>query len=216
MLFEKTTFEMRRVREPVVIERHEFVGCTFDNCSLGPVDREKRSYVRNVKAKNTTIRSCWLDRTILEEVVVDGLKTSGVQFVRSCACKHVVIEGRVGRLVLRNELEDDGGWLTGYYADVDWAIDISRAIAQELEIDNIPADLVKRDPETQAVIRRANVERADWQKVAKGLTTVIIKDMLRSGDDARLLVAPKGNKKNFHRVLDEIRALRDAGIADLE
>src|SRR5690606_27693515 len=206
-----STFCRHRPREPETFENYELVNCTFDNCLLYAHDRERRSLVRRINAKNTTVRSSSLEWTVLEDVVVDGLRTSGVEFLYSCAFKHVVLKGRIGRIVVRPSLEDDCKWLDEFYTSVDWAVDISEAFAQELELEGIPARLIRRDPETQAVVRRSTAEAADWEAVAKGVSAVVIRIMIRARREDCVIIAPKGNKKAFAKIMSEIRVLREAG-----
>lgn len=51
-----------------------------------------------------------------------------------------------------------------YYANVDWALDISQAVfASEPDLRGVPGSLVRRDPETQVLVTRERVLRGSWK-----------------------------------------------------
>ena len=216
MRYEKQYFDMRKALQPAVFEDHELVRCTFDNCCIKGSNHARLSLARRVTAKNTTLKSSTAVYTAFEDVVIDGLKTSGVEFIRSCVFKHVVLKGRIEELVFRNEDDDDGAWMREYYAGVDWALDISQAVVKTLDIRNMPARLIRRDPETQALIRRENVERSGWKPRTLGITGIAVEEMVRKNQDDRVVVAPRGDKKLFREVMEEIRIAREMGLADPE
>ncbi len=103
------------------------------------------------------------------------------------------------------------------YADTDWALDISAAEFEEFDIRNVPADLIRRDSETQVIVRRERVAETEkiWRNLdlagtpwALGLT-----NMLAQGLRDKLLVAPK-RRKDFDRWLSGLRLLQREGIAE--
>ena len=196
------------------IEGVELKRCTLRNCYAASKRGQAPITIRHIRAEKTTLKSATASFCAFEDVVIDGLKTSGVEFVRSCVFKHVTLKGRIEKLVLANEHGDDGAWMSDYYADVDWALDITEAVVKELDIRNVPASLVRRDVATQAVIRRENLP-SDYTKPKKlRLADVCIDYMLDWDREDCILIAPKGNKKLFPEVMEEIRTLREAGIAD--
>jgi hypothetical protein len=202
-------------KEPgMLVADHELDRCVFRNCGIFSTPGAPPVTVRSVHARRTTLKSVAVAFAAFEDVVVDGLKTSGVEFIRSCVFKHVTLKGRIEKLVLRNEDDDDGAWMEDYYTDVDWALDISEAVVKTLDLRNVPGRLVRRDHETQALIRRESVEKSDWQPRTLGIVGIAIEAMMRSGRDDRVVVAPKGDKKVFAEVMEEIRIARERGIAD--
>ena len=106
-----------------------------------------------------------------------------------------------------------------FYAATDWALYISRAEVLELEIEGVPADLIRRDPATQAIVRRRTVAGTSWQDTIppwnEHWSAVIEMALDEESDDDIVLVAPKAaKKKKFQRLLDGIENLRDLGIAE--
>jgi hypothetical protein len=167
-----------------------------------------------VRASRTTLLASSTSRTVFEDVVIDGLKTRGLEFIYSTVFKRVVLKGKIGRFVLRNEQGDDGAWMAEEYKGVDWALDLRELVAQELDINNVPPELILRDSATQAIIRLENVKQSDWQKGQLGVVGVWIEGMLAKDLPACIVVAPKGNKKLFAKMMAEIREARERGIAD--
>jgi hypothetical protein len=107
-----------------------------------------------------------------------------------------------------------------YYASVDWAVDISNAEFVEADLRSLPARLVKRDPETQVVVRRERVlaTREIWERLDLSATPwdVALENMILFNWSDRVLVAPKANRRDFERHLNGLRALRRAGVAELD
>jgi hypothetical protein len=95
------------------------------------------------------------------------------------------------------------------------AADISQGEFEECEIQSIPAKLVRRDPETQVIVTRAKAARGEWRKLDLSKTHwgVSLNFFLNRGDQDIVLVAPKRDKK-FSVLLDGLRMLRDAGVAE--
>lgn len=205
----------------------EFRKCVFDNCSISITqDVTRRSVVRNVSLINCTAKSCGVEPAIIEDVVVDGLKTNGkLTQAWGAAFKHVTLKGSIERLMLSPAvvLTDPDSPINRafakanaeYYASVDWALDISSAEAQELEIQGVPARLIRRDPETQVVVTAEKAIRHGFEKLQYGEThwNFSIQFMLNRGDTDVVLVAPKKSPK-FKALLEGLKMLRNEGIAE--
>jgi hypothetical protein len=228
----------KRIFGDLELRRCSFTGCTFalaDEPSL-------RSEVRNVRLIRCHARSSLAMGIIANDVLVDGLKTAANPplFCCGCAFRHVVFKNNIDVVMLTNDLPDaeprrakafaDAN--RAFYADVDWAIDISEARFKECDIRGIPASLIRRDPTTQAVVKRENAagivwsweQTSGWTKVrCRGMTLDLSKTwwpismevMLQMGYSDRVLVAPKRSPK-FQDALEGIRMLREAGVAELE
>jgi hypothetical protein len=94
---------------------------------------------------------------VLEDVIVDSLKTIGLLQVWGAALKHVTLRGRVGEIMFSPQVdlglapEDVQSAFrkanAAYYRSVDWAIDIREADPDDLELAGIPGRLVRRNPE---------------------------------------------------------------------
>lgn len=102
-----------------------------------------------------------------------------------------------------------------YYAEVDWALDISEAEFTGVEMyrSGIPATLVRRDPETQVVVTRDSVTNGDWRAACDGSSVwVAIERFLSSGFQDAVLIAEK-RAKHLAEDLAAFRRLRDIGVA---
>jgi len=229
--FEKQTFQCFYDQDSAaVFSDLEFRKCRFESSALSITrDPKFRSTIRKVTLLNCEEMSCALDTAIVEDVLVDGLKTSGggggLFQTWGAVFKHVTLKGRVGRVMFspavasglstkeQQEAFDEAN--AAYYSNVDWALDISQGEFEECEIQCVPAHLVRRDPETQVVVTRANAARGEWRKLDLSKThwQVSLDFLLKRGDQDVVLVAPKRGKK-FRDLLHGLKMLREAGIAE--
>lgn len=180
---------------------------------------------------------CAIGSAVIEDVLVDGLLTPGRVpfFIRGAAFRHVTLRGRFGGLTITGDARRPSmkGWDDAdlrreidaanatYYQSVDWALDISEIECEDLEIrGGIPSRLIRRDSATQVVITRERVLDGRWRDVdLSGTWWPTAIDMLAnekyldSGYPEKILVAPKLHP-DFPRLLEGLRRLRAAGIAD--
>jgi hypothetical protein len=98
---------------------------------------------------------------------------------------------------------------------VDWALDITEAEFEEGELQRVPAELVRRDAETQVVVTRASAMRGEWRRLDLSRThwATSLEFFLERGDPDVVLVAPKRSRQ-FRQLLDGLKMLRDAGVAE--
>lgn len=162
----------------------------------------------------------------LKTIVVDGLHGEYEMKTWGAVFKHVTLRRRIGPVLIisnavfpfdpeevKREFEQANA---AYYRTVDWALDISAAEFDDCDIRGIPARLIRRDPETQAVVKRAKARRGDWREMSFGKAEWVkaaIKHMLEWGNEDVVLVAGK-RAKDFRATLNAINLLRRAGIAD--
>ncbi len=102
-----------------------------------------------------------------------------------------------------------------YYESVDWALDISRAESVELQLRGIPAELIRRDPETQVVVTRKAAMAGEWRELKSVQDSVYcfsLDRMLKQGAEDIVLVADK-RARDFKQSYAAIHDLRAAGIA---
>jgi hypothetical protein len=102
-----------------------------------------------------------------------------------------------------------------FYSSVDWALDISEAEFVECDIRGIPAHLIRRDPETQVVIKREKALTGEWRTLDLSETywPAYIEGFLEDGEDDVVLAAPIQDPK-FRVLLEGLQRLRDGGIAE--
>ena len=201
-LFEKQDIESLHDRNSgKMIQGYSFTKCSFQSCSLyfdkilknNSVFRrhKNRTIVHDIKLAQCTQTSCVMYGVVVEDVMIDGLKTLNTFHTWGTAFKHVVFRGKIGEIMLtsnffvilnpkRKRIEDAFTAVnTAYYENVDWALDISEASFYDCDIRGIPARLIRRDPVTEDVV----------------------------------LAAPKSDP-NFNNLLDGLKMLRDAGVAE--
>lgn len=228
--FKNEIFEGFRDRNSArVFADMEFIDCVFDDCFVSIADEViKRSTIRNMRFTNCTVKGSGVKTGIIEDVIVDGLKTNGKLLqIWGAVFKNVVLKGKIDRLMLSPAvvLSDPESPVNKafsmanaeYYNTVDWALDISQAEANELEIQGVPARLILRDAETQVVVTADKAIKNCFDKFDYGDThwKFSIQFMLNRGEKDIVLVAPKKNPK-FKILLAGLQMLRNAGIAEPE
>lgn len=209
-----------------VLEDLEFRRCSFVSSAISITrDPARRSVVRNVKLINCEQRGCTVYTAVLEDIVIDGLRTNGLLQAWSPVLRHVTLRGRIGRVMISPAVQlgkakpaeqrafDDAN--AAYYAAVDWALDIREGEFEECELQRVPARLIRRDPATQVVITREKAMQGTWRQVDLSKThwATSIEFFLERGDHDVVLVAGKRDRK-FRQLLDGLKALRDAGVAE--
>jgi hypothetical protein len=213
---------------PRTIGSVELIGCTFRGCSIGfrrSKDFSRRTIVRNVYMRNCEISTCLLGPAQLEEITVENVQGDNL-FVWGALFKHVRMRGRFDGIVIhgipelgmRGERQQRYWSLCNeYYASCDWALDIREAEFADFSIRTrgIPAHLVRRDPETQAVVTKQRIIEGKWRSLELGkLVQTDFRLWENEGGEDLIIVAPKGMKSDFIEVMADIRRLREAGIAE--
>ncbi len=200
-------------------------------CLLGHIitnDPGNRSIVRKVTLERCRVQGSALHCAIVEDVLVDGLQTSDLHQAWGAVFRHVTLRGKIGRLMLatllsprsRNAPEQAALEQANeeYYRDVDWALDISEAETVELDVQGVPVELIRRDPETQVIVPREAALAGEWRDIKSVQNThfpVVFDRMLRRKAEDTILVADK-RAKDFRSVHAALQDLRAAGIAQLD
>jgi hypothetical protein len=225
--FENEEFTAFYDRGGNVYEDLHFKRCTFVSSSISITeDPANRTTVRNVTLERCRVVGSAVDCAVVEDVLVDGLQTSDLHQAWGALFRHVTLRGKIGRLMVtplissrhRNTPEQAAfdEQREAYYETIDWALDISEAEAVELQLAGIPARLIRRDPETQAVITRQAALSGEWRElelVQKTVLGLAINQMLKRGDDDIVLVAER-RARDFKQMVAGIQELRAAGVAE--
>jgi hypothetical protein len=225
--FENEEFTAFYDRGGNVYEDLYFKKCTFISSSISiTYDPANRTTVRNVTLERCRVVGSALDCAVVEDVLVDGLQTSDLHQAWGALFKHVTLRGKIGRLMVTTLVSPRhrntpvqaafDEQREAYYETIDWALDISEAEAVELQLSGIPARLIRRDPETQAVVTRQAALRGEWRELQRVQETALglgIQRMLKRGDDDIVLVAER-RARDFKQVLAGIEELRAAGVAE--
>lgn len=102
--------------------------------------------------------------------------------------------------------------LRAAYRDVEWALDISQANFVDADFYYVPGELIRRDEETQFLLRResfSGMDVSDLPSYAK----IAVDRFEPSPWDSIVAIAPR-RSRNFDRRLSELTELRRAGLAE--
>jgi hypothetical protein len=208
------------------VEGMTFNRCTFDNCSLGSgAGPNDRAIVRNVVLNQVTQRACFIRGAAVEDVQLHELNRLGgiPLFFSAAVFKHVTITGKTSGMKINRQRDPLGRgqdvWDAAnkqYYRTVDWALDISKAEFQgSISLEAVPGSLIKRDEETQVLVKRDRLESVDWRSLDFGRSAYnVCLDWFLTGSqfDDVVLVAEK-RSRTFKDSLAILGMLRREGIA---
>jgi len=228
-------FNNPRSKPGAIHEDGEFDKCVFTGGVLSlaseteDFDAAKRCTIRRVTATRCKVRSPLIGPAIFEDVTIDRLDTEGGPvFIRGAAFKHVTLKGNIGsimiwagatqmpvehinRAVMKANLD--------YYKNVDWALDIREVRAKELSVTSVPVDLVRYDPEHQAVVR-LNTIRKRWKEIKEetdghlfGYALARLREQPYC-DGVVLCVPLRAKKDCVAELASLIKRLRKLGIAE--
>lgn len=206
--------------EDLVVERCQAFDCHFSLTS----ELSRQSIARNVLLKQCHVASCSSGPGILEDVVVNDVSTSGAFIWWGTFFHHVRFSGKIGRILINKSISVSPSLnqdlfdraREAYYARSDWAIDISDARFNELDITGIPADLIRINPERHAIVRRDRALKPGWREKVRCPNdhwVMCIDWFLEDGDDSTVFVLPEEVSRSEYRQLkDSMQELRDLGV----
>lgn len=203
-----------------------FRRCDFENCLLSKTREPRlRATIRNVSIVDCTDNASSIGAAIVEDVLVDTLRSPGVLHTYGAAFKHVMLRGKFDRLMLSSLVDLMGNEPSvqaafdeanaEFYRHVDWALDISQGEFKELCIRGLPGHLIRRDPETQVLVTREKALQEKWRDLEyrDGLCAFSLDLFLEREEPSIVLVAPKCHRK-FKDQLWDLQQLRKAGVAE--
>ena len=172
MEYRRLTFADVRIDTLPEARPLRFEECVLSNSSVGSTARRptQRLVLRNVFARQCTIDSVSVGPLIFDDVTVHGLRTTTHLWLPACAFRHCILRGRIGRLLFfagadpakplsepQNAafLEANGA----FYAETDWALDISEATFVDWDCRSIPASLIRPRPVKWCTSEGATVHR---------------------------------------------------------
>ena len=227
-LFNERTFDSFDDRDSAALFHDmEFRKCYFESCEISMTRTPAlRTTVRNIKLINCSQRGCSLSSAIVEDVLIDGLRTNGQLFQSwGAVFNRTVLQGRIDRLMVSSavlpgvatpeeQLSFDQANLE-YYRDVAWALDISKAEFKEICIRGLPGHLIRRDPETQVLVTREKAFSTDWKSLdfRENLWPTSLNMFLQRGESSTVLIAPKLHPR-FKDYLSDLTLLRLAGVTE--
>ena len=223
------TFHSCRIRLPLVDPAAPFHKQQYD---LG-----RRPVIRDMELRRCRILAsvgCTLKGAIVEDVLVEDLRTDGMVQTWATVFKHVTFKGKIGRVMFSDlfELPFKGKTTqlqrafeqanAEYYSTVDWALDIREAEFDDFDCRGVPSRLVRRNPETQMMLARERVlANRDMIGVVGGYWEGLIKLFLRRAEraggldrskDAVYVIPRQGVDRKA--LITGIEVLRKAGVAE--
>ncbi|GHH51402.1 hypothetical protein GCM10009090_13620 [[Pseudomonas] boreopolis] len=185
-------------------------GCVFDNCGLSLAKSpEGMTRVKGVVATKCKVVNSEIGPCVFEDVVIDELATNPILLIWSSFFRRVRLSGKIGKIGINvppeafftdsKVLHDFSVAREAFYRETDWALDISDAKFVDFRCEGIPLDLIRRDPETQVVIRKSMLPRLEvfergFRKDFRELYFSLV-DFLESPRQEELLVVPLGAPK---------------------
>lgn len=240
MLYEQVTPTRQPPDDGAVYENAELHGCTLRSNRIGwGRDLARRAIVRNVRLVRCNVEEFDVGPVILEDVVLDHLRVATKSHLghslAGIACNRVSLRGDIPMLMFNPvgltwapPLDQDGRRRSvlierqnaAYYRQVTWALDISEARFSAFAMKpGIPADLIRRDPVDQIVVRRVNADGHDWQELRgelpDGAVALEIEELLASPYPDVVIVAGKRSTTRGQRI-ETFKALRSMGVADAD
>ncbi|MEV4351342.1 hypothetical protein AB0J83_43355 [Actinoplanes sp. NPDC049596] len=218
MLIEKQTFlNAKAIGAGRTFADLELVRCEFTASHLANYDDPGLSLVvRDVVARRPVVKRSGVHGVRFENVLVEGL-TGTLTQPAGCVFRHVTLRGRSGALMIVGP--NDGlppevqqaftDAIVKYYQDVDWALDITEAEFDTADLYYLPGDLVRRDPETQFLLRRPDAVPENLPAYA----SIALSRFESTPFDTIVAVAPK-RSKNFAEIKEHYQELRVRGLAD--
>ncbi|MFB7336962.1 hypothetical protein ACFC00_35875 [Streptomyces adustus] len=206
-----------RVFGPAELDRCEFqnsVLAQFDDPDLGLV-------VRDVTARRCRVSGLGAQGVRFEDIRIDGLAITTQLNLNGCVFKHVTLRGNIGPLMatppnlsLPQDVRDRfTAGIVAYYADVDWALDISEAAFAGADFYHVPGHLVRRDEETQFLLHRERVEQFGSLERLPPVARFAARRFESTPFDTTVAVAPR-RSKHFASYLADLEVLRAEGLAD--
>ena len=215
--------------DPICFSDVEFSGAFFDNCRvISPPDPSIRPRFERCMLRRCIHRSVFVNGAILDEVLVDGIGSRGriPLFLSGTVFRHVVVRGRVCPLKI-NEAPSgcdtpasESLWKAAnreFYESVDWALDISQAeFVSGPTFETVPGHLIRRDPETQVLVRRSSIEDSDLSSIDWGKSSfgVALRWFLDFGQYDSVVLAAERKSPSFAEQCDVLAMLRAGGIAE--
>lgn len=218
--------------DKLLLENMAFKRCEFSRCALSLTDQLDRiSTVRNVELRYCSAIDCHMGPAVLSNVIVNGLATSDLFIIWCPYLDRVQLSGTIGRMKINtharpstfgNEKQQPfDEYRAAFYADVEWALDISEARFKEFDLRGVPSHLVRRDPDSQIIVTRERalqIATPGWETKLESLDThwpFVINLFLSDGDPEIILVAPlaapRAERDALLRALQEFRRI---GLAE--
>jgi hypothetical protein len=215
----QTVTGVRLFGEPREYRDIHLVDVTLKLCVL--VRRDDLGFgnvVRNAVLERCRLDACGAQGVFFDEVTVDALRLAQLRPISGCVFRHVTLRGKIGSIMIIGPglgLPDDAKRVAAAvekYKEVDWALDIRDAVfTSAAEFFGVPGDLIRRDENTQVLLRREAFAGMDWRDLP-GAVGTWSRRFKATPFDSIVVVAPKGSKK-FREYMADIEWLHAKGLA---
>lgn len=184
--------------------------------------------VRDVSLIDVIQINASLNTAALEDVTLHNLKRQGASplFLWGCVFKRVKLSGALSGIKINRSAgplhPDQQKWdaaIVAFYKTVDWALDISEAkFKGGCSLEAIPGHLIKRNPETQVLVKRDSLDACDWERLDYDGTAIDIglSWFLSGSLFDSVVVAARSEPKWAKRDLAVLKMLRSKGIAEAD
>lgn len=187
--------------------------------------------IRNIRATDASQMNCGISTAIIENVAIHNLKRTGDAplFLWGCVFRHVTLSGNISAPKINRSIGVSQelaalqpAWdefARAWYANVDWAIDISRAkFGGGFTLEAVPGDKVLRDPSTQVLVRRVALTNPRWRDLDFDGTAIDIalSWFERHSQFDTVVLAARATAKWAKRDRSVLAMLREHGIANLD
>jgi hypothetical protein len=213
----------------ITISGYHVNHCEINNSVLNNVKTFcPRSHVIDTVVENTFVGSVTVGPALIERCRFTNIQVYDLLIIWGTLFKHVTFTGNIGNTKINSIIttvhripdvqvayDEDR---IAFYKTIDWAIDISQAKCRDFEIEGIPAQLVRRDNETQAVVTHELLARVDgWEKILKDTNNYWYPRVSLFGGRTKerdcVLVAPIGSSKpKRDKALKGLKELRELGL----
>lgn len=210
-----------------IYENKVLENCHFVNCQMWVTNTiDRRPLIKNIELVKCELTKCSLGPAIVENMIITDMKINGSFQSWGAVFNQVVLRGNIGPLIISpyihpslasptQQVDCDRANLD-YYNKVDWALDISNAEFTYCDIRCIPSQKIKRDPETQVIIKRTKAAEGSWRDLDLSGTSwpaALELFLFERNEPELLLIAPKKNPK-FEIFREGIEKLRKFGIIE--
>ncbi len=196
-------------------------GAVFEHCTLAQFDHPLEILVRDaslVHCKATG--NCFVHGVRFENVTVHDFAADELVDFAACVFRNVVLEGAIGPFITTRAHPSLGGerrdeisrLMVDYYREVDWAIDISRGEFVDATLPMVPGNLVRRNPETQFLVKREVLEAHPLEELPF-IGESYRRRFSTSPFDSLVVVAPTRSDA-FSEIHAQLSEMRELGLAE--
>ncbi|NJP42539.1 hypothetical protein [Actinacidiphila epipremni] len=203
----------------VELSGFDLEGVEFRGCAIAHFESPLGVVVRAGRLRRCKAVGCSVHGVRFEEISVENLTFSKLTEFAACTFRHVELKGRIGSFItvpphyslpagVAQAFTDS---MVEYYQGVDWALDISAAEFSDASVYMVPGDLVRRDEDTQFLLRRSAFERCPEPlpvvaEIYRGRFSL-------TPFDSYVAIAPV-RSKNFEGIRDGLMELKRMGLAE--